>query len=380
MIAQPLSHAEAADLAQRISSLTAAGLPLADGLRAAADDSASRRVAGVLRMVAAEIERGAPLELALGTLDQSLPAYVQGAIRAGVRSGALAEVLARLVQADRTQRQIRREVRLALAYPVLLLAMMVALMTFVAFIVLPQFRVIFDDFDAELPAVTSVMLGLSDGVFQLWQLLAVRLLTWSMIAFILLLVLLRIAAWAGWSLASTAAARPALRVLAMAGRVGGAIADWPLRILSTAPYIGPMFLWQAAAQWSRLLALLVDARVPLPDALELAAQGTPSVGLARLTAPLADGVRAGHSLGTLIEHSSWLPASLGPLIDWGQKTGELPAALRTSADMFEGRVRLRASLLKQVGPPVMFLVVASFLCLVIAALFLPLISFIQMLS
>ncbi len=76
----------------------------------------------------------------------------------------------------------------------------------------------------------------------------------------------------------------------------------------------------------------------------------------------------------------WLPASLVPILEWGEKSGQLAEALRTAAEMFEGRVRLRATLVKQVAPPVMFVVVAGMALLVVAAVVTPLVSLIQYLA
>jgi type IV pilus assembly protein PilC len=169
-------------------------------------------------------------------------------------------------------------------------------------------------------------------------------------------------------------------VLAPVGDFLGWFFAWPLRILATAPLVGPLYFWHAIAEWSRLVALLVDARVPLPDAIELAAHGVRSSALARAMPPIAAGVRQGHSLAQLIAHSFWMPASLGPLVEWGEKTGQLGEALRTAAEMFDGRIRLRATLLKQIVPPILFLIVASCLALIVAAIFGPLVRLIQTLS
>jgi hypothetical protein len=191
---------------------------------------------------------------------------------------------------------------------------------------------------------------------------------------------LKILEWLGWLILPPQTSRPLSRASAASGELLGALIAWPSRILPTAPLFGPLLLWQAIAEWARLVALLLEARVPLPDAIELASQGVRSASIARAMHPIAQGVRQGHGLAMLIEHSFWLPASLGPLVAWGQKTGQLSEALRTAAEMFDGRVRLRATLLKQIVPPIMFLLVAACLGIVVTALFSPLIKMIQMLS
>lgn len=379
-MANQLSSAEATELAERLSELSASGLPAGDGLRAAASDASSRRLAGVLRMIAAEVDRGVPLEQALGRGDRRLPAYVQGLIRAGIRSGDLAGVLTKMVQADRYSQQSRREIRLALAYPLILILATLLLMLFVGLFIIPQFRSTFEEFDVQLPAVTRLTLAFGDMVGALIESTVSRGLLIALA--VVLGAYLGVVAlnWIGWSLTDRGAMRSLVRGLQPLNDLLRTIRVWPARLLSTAPLLGPLLLWHAVAQWSRLLAGLVDADVPLPEALALAAQGVRSANVADLAARLAAGVEGGQTLSGQLQSLFWMPASLAPLVQWGEKTGQLAEALRTSADMLEGRIRLRASLLKQVAPPVMFLLVASLVLFALAAVFVPLISLIQNLA
>lgn len=374
-----LSSTESTELAERLADLTRAGLPLPAGLRAAAEDCSTRRLAGVLRMIAAELDSGAKLDDALGTLDRRLPAYVQGVVRAGIRSGELPAVLTRLAQADRQSRQLWRELRLALAYPVVLLVMMFALLALVLYVV-PLFEQIFADFELELPAATSGLLAITRLLHAMWQSTLPHVLLWAGAALIALYVPLRITEWIGWSLAGSARLRPLVRAGNAAARWLAVVRRWPARIATTFPLLGPLMLWSQTAQWARLLAVLVEARVPLPDALSLSAEGTRSANMSDLTARLGEGVRDGTALSEQIRRCMWLPMSLVPITAWGEKSGELPQALRTAAEMFEGRVRLRASLIKQIVPPLFFVLIASLALLVLAAVVTPLISLIQNLA
>jgi type IV pilus assembly protein PilC len=298
-------------------------------------------------------------------------------IRAGIRAGNLPEILNHVVQADRQSRLLGREIRIALAYPLLLCGLTALLVLFVAFMVLPQMEQIFNDFDTELALPTKIALGMGRVAQWLWN----SPVFWVIAAIVGILlvafIVLRLVEWLSWSAGGTAVQRSAAGFFASLSRRRTRLMVWPARMLSTAPVIGPLLLWHAVAEWARLLAMLIDCRVPLPEALKLSAQGVRSANLADLAARLAEGVQQGRGLADLMYGSRWLPASLVPITAWGEQNGQLADALRTAAEMFAGRVRLRASLIKQVAPPVLFIVVAAVVAFLIAAMFAPLVSLIQ---
>ncbi|MEX2176268.1 MAG: type II secretion system F family protein, partial [Pirellulaceae bacterium] len=113
----PLSAASAEALVERIAQLGESGAPLAAGLRAAAAESDSYRLAQALRSVASEVERGRPLaEIVAGTT-RRLPPHLAGLIDAAQRTGKLGLVLSEWIENRRRARQQWRSVTSALAYP-----------------------------------------------------------------------------------------------------------------------------------------------------------------------------------------------------------------------------------------------------------------------
>ena len=375
-----LSVAETTELAERLADLSKAGLPLSEGLRAAAEDTASLRLAGVLRMIAAELDCGVSLDVALGRIESRLPAYVQGVVRAGIRSGELTTVLTSMAAANRHAQQVRSEIRLALIYPVILLVMMAALLLFVVFIVLPQMEEIYADLDTRMPTLTGMLLAIGHATKAFLNSLAAKILLSFFAVILFFYVAYRVAEWLGWSLANPKQMRPAVRATNQISTIAMALRCWPARLLSTFPLVGPMFLWGNVASWSRLLAVLVEARVPMAEALVLSAQGMRSANLANLSQRLAEQVRGGSALSEQIRRLVWLPMSMVPITEWGEKSGQLPEALRTVAEIFEQRVRLRASLIKQVAPPLFFIVIAALGLFILAAIFMALLSLIQYLT
>lgn len=317
-----MSRDESEQLARHIGDLSATSLPLAEGLRAAAEEAGSRALAAALRDLAARIESGVSPEEALRALQTRMPSHVRGLVAAAVRSGQLGQTLSHLIEHRRSARELRREIFAALTYPGLLLAMTLGVFVVFMLLVVPGFRSMFLEIGLELPTTTKVLFWWSEtGVWLLLGLLVT------------------------------------LPTLAIVARLALGAARWK-RLTSAMPILGPLWHWMGVAQMTRLLGVLIQQQVPLPEALRLAADGTADANVREVCHAMAKGAEQGRGLSEMISTGFRLPMAMVPLVRWGERSDSLAEALRTSSEMFESRVRLRASLLKSVLPPFIFVFVA----------------------
>jgi type II secretory pathway component PulF len=118
----------------------------------------------------------------------------------------------------------------------------------------------------------------------------------------------------------------------------------------------------------------------LPEALELTASGVRDANIAHVARRMAAGAAEGRSLSDLLWSESSISASLVPIVRWGEQTGSLPEALATAAEMLEGRIQMRSSLLSTIMPPLAFVAIGSLAIGLVFGLFLPLVSLIQNLT
>ncbi len=153
---------------------------------------------------------------------------------------------------------------------------------------------------------------------------------------------------------------------------------WP--VLYRLPMVGPLLRWSHLAQFARLMGLLLEQDVSLPDALRVTAAGLRNANLARGCCRVADDVEQGRPLDESLAARRQFPASLIPMIQWGQQAPALADAFRAAAEMFEGRVRSQGTLLETMLLPIMFLAIVIFVGFFVIAMFLPLISLITRLS
>ena len=347
-----LTDREAEQVVVALAEVSDSQLPLAAGLRAAAMECSNRRVAAALRHIAADIESGFAVESIMTERGKYLPAHVRGLVVAGARTNRLGSVLDQLVEHHLAIRETGRQIMASLAYPCLVLIGTLIFLVLMPFFIVPQFKTIFLEFELELPAATQALISLSD--FARW--LAVGSGKW------LLLIVFVVA------MASCLAGRWMLG------------SDWTHVVAASIPLLGPMWQWSAAAAFLRLLAILLDHGIPLPEALQLVGDGVPSPTMRGVARSLAEGAHQGRSLAEMVSSGRHLPVSILPFIHWGEKSGQLPEALRTMNQMLLTRIRVRTFVLKAIGPPVVFIITAVILGFVVLALFTPLVSLIQSLS
>jgi type II secretory pathway component PulF len=339
-----LSSEEATELATRIAELTKAGLPLGDGLRALADELPGRWVRHVLNVLANRLDAGDDLAVAINSIGPHLPAHLRGLILAGLRSGRLAEVLEEYVDLQNSQAELRRRVFVSVLYPFVLIVFLTVLTICSRVYIVVHFQRIFLDFGTTLPMMTQWFIASS----------------WS-------------AMYGMIVLCCAIAAVPIL--LATAPRV-----RWLWPVLNGIPMIGPLLRWSHVAQFSRLMSILLEQQVPLPDALRLTSDGLIDSDLAWGCRRVADEVETGQILYERMAARSQFPASLIPLIEWGQRAPALPDSFLAAAEMFEGRLRSQGSVLEAILLPSMFLLITGYVAMFIISMLLPLLDLIKKLS
>ncbi|HEX7447347.1 MAG TPA: type II secretion system F family protein [Pirellulales bacterium] len=372
-------HDADAQLAATIASLVEAGLPIEAGLTAAARELPRGRTARALATLADQLARGEPLDQALTR--SRAPAHLQTLVAAGLRSADLGRVLEEFIALERHADDVHRRVQVALAYPAILLAMLSGVLAFFAAAVVPGIMQFYDDFGGDPPGPTQMLAEYTElGPWMLAGNAAIVSGGWLLI-------------WLGMNV-------PELRTMLIA-----------------APLLGPILRWASLARFTRLLALLLESRLPLPQALRLAGGGCHDTSLAFAARLAAGRVEQGAALSDSLVSLRAFPESLGPILRWGEHlvapalsdgvsvaegdrglrddglrhgvsellSGSEPStalseSLRVAAEMFEGRLEAQLGLLRAVVPPLTFLFVLWAALFLVSSLILPMIDLVEKLS
>lgn len=331
-----LSDEEAGELSHHVARTSTAQLPLAAGLRAAAEETGESRIAVALLWLADQIEQGNTLEAVLAKSGKLLPPHISGLIAAAARTGNMGEALFEIVELQQKIFTLRRDVASAYVYPLVVVVLAVGILLFPIYYTVGSIQQMMQEFQLEVPRMTQILFWWRDTGL------------WVVGAFVLML--------------ATAAA---------IYRVWAGPARWR-RLLNTMPLFGRLWHWGAVAEWSGLLTVLLRHQIALPDALRSAGRGVSDAHVGDLSLQLAEGVARGRLLSQMVSATPQLPSSLVPVIEWGEKSGELADSFRVGREMFARRVRLRSDMLESVLPPLLFIGIGSVILFVLPALFLPL--------
>jgi type II secretory pathway component PulF len=340
-----LSSAEAVQLGGQVAELTKASLPLGPGLRAMAEEFGGRRVRAALLRLADMIDAGTPLEEAVTAEWPRVPEHLRCLLEAAVRSGRFVETADEMVAIERSRGELRHRLLIIFAYPMILFVVMLLLLLMSLYIV-PQFAKIYMDFGAELPALTKMMIAIFSPLGGLVMLVVIGLLVVSL-------------------------------PIAVSGRSRVA---WMQRVLYWIPFVGPIWRFRGLAEFSRLMCLLLELKVPLPQALRAAASGVREGDVRVAARALAELVESGVPMSEALDRFPEFPATFKPLLRWGEQSAALADAFRGTADMCHGRLRVQGVFTDAALLPVILLVVLFFVGSFVMAFMLPLISLIQRLS
>ena len=341
-----IGAAELALLTRQLATLIGAGLPIDEALGALSEQAENERQRRMTVALRARVMEGASLAQAMAEFPESFPEIFRATVGAGEQSGRLSAVLEKLADYAEARDALKQKIIAALAYPVLLaivaLAVVMGLLTWVV----PQIVGVFENLHQTLPLATRALMALS-AFMRAWGWLV-------LIALIVAIV----------------GARVALRSEAMRFRWHA----WILRL----PLVGRLTRAANTARATRTLALLAESAVPLLDALGIAAQVVPNLPMREAMRRAAFKVREGSAFSRALGESGLFPPVALRLIASGERSGELPRMLGEAAAQQQRELdRWLAALTAVLGPAVILLVGAMVLFIVLAIL-LPIFSLNQM--
>jgi general secretion pathway protein F len=338
----PLGLEQLVALNDEIAALVRSGLPLERGLREAGGDFQGR-LSRAMTALAGRMSQGASLPEALEAERQRLPSIYRAVVEAGLRAGRLSAALESLTAFVRAYLDSRRAIGLALAYPLLVLALAYGLFVLLMVQVVPRFLGAFETFRIPVPAALWGLGKLSDTVAY-----------WGALVPALLVGGIALWAWTGTS----AGFRP--------GR------GWAL--LRIFPWMRQLLRQNEAANFADLLGLLVEHDVPYPEALVLAAEATGDRKVVALGRALAAAVQRGEPPAAAVaaDRSGALPPLLTWLLATGHNQASLAASLRGLAAIYRKQAEHQAEKIRVFLPIVLLLAIGLSATLLFGlALFVP---------
>ena len=338
---------------EQLATLAASGTCLDVGLRQLGKDLQSSRLRRVLDEVAGEIEKGVPLDEAVSSRANRLPALYARVVKAGVATGKLSATLLNLSHHLRQMAETKRLMWEALAYPGVVLVMACGLVCTVLMFLIPQFEIIFTDFQSSGFYVQTP--ALSTFIFDIAR------------------VFPSVLGWIGLVVAVIAFGLLAARF----SRSGRLLQE---QLLLKIPILGRAVRDSIRARFLRAMGFSVGSGIPLPEAVRLAADAAASPNLRRDAETLAKRVEQGQKAYEACRNLVIVPPMFGYVVEVNEDRNNLEHGLIELSKSYEMRAGHGQNLLRAWLAPLGIVLVGGLIGMCVLALFLPLISILQSVS
>lgn len=323
-------------LLRQLAIIVTSGIPILDGLTLLADETDDRIARRALLRIIDDVRSGVSLATALGDRRELLAPHHIAVVRAAEATGRLDEALSDVERDIARDVETRAAVRSAATYPIVVLALALVTVGVLAVVVLPRFETLFDDLDAEPPALTRALLT---GVRTVST--------------------LPLAAW------GVAAVAVSVAVVAISRPVAAALRH---RALLATPLVGRLVRSAAEERMCRVLAVSLRTGVPLPLAVASAGEATRNVVLRRRLAVAHGRILAGWGLSRALADLDLLSPAVQQMVSVGESTGTLTRQLDVTARHLADDLRRRIATVTALLEPIMIVTVGGIVGLVAVAL------------
>ncbi len=327
---------------RQFATMVNSGLSMLRCLYVLEEQTENKRLAKVIGAVRADVEAGISLSDSLEKHPKVFSRLYVSMVRAGEIGGILDTVLNRLATQLEKEDSIRRAVKSAMVYPIVIGTFAVLVLFGMVLFLIPIFAAMYKDLgDAKLPLLTRIMVGFSDLLRSWWGLV--------FLGGVILLI------WIVFRLKRT--------------EKGAMI--WDRFKLRVPMGIGQIVRKLAISRFSRTLGTLISSGVPILQSIEITGQAAGNAVIEKGMKDVQQSVKEGESITTPLERLSVFPAMVTQMIAVGEETGSLDTMLGKIADFYEDEVNASIKSLTSVIEPIMMLFVGGIVGIVVISMYLP---------
>jgi len=327
---------------RQLASLTESGMILTRALRTLVDQTENRKLAALIDQLRDDVQKGNTLAEAMERHPKVFPALYTSLVRAGETGGMLDEVLWRIVAFGEQEEELRGKATSAMVYPIFLLVVgSISIFILISF-VFPKFRTVFDQFEADLPLPTEIVMTFCDFMGVWW---------WA--------VLLGLAALAG-SLMSY--------VRTDAGR-----REWD-RLMLRVPVLRQVVLKYEMAKFARTLGTLLDNGVPVLLAIRITGETLGNRLVRDEVALIHEGVTEGNAMSDILRESKLFPPMVTSMFAIGEEGGRIGEVSKRVADVYDNEVDRAVKALTSLFEPLLIVVMGIIVGFLVIAMLLPMLT------
>ncbi|ASC69943.1 Type 4 fimbrial assembly protein PilC [Halomicronema hongdechloris C2206] len=336
-----VSVKDKAVFSRQFAALVNAGVGLVRGLGVLAEECPNPKLKQAVQDVNAEVQQGTSLSDSMRKHPHCFDNLYVSLIQAGEVGGVLDEVLNRLAKLLEDLNRLQNQIRSALTYPVTVGILAVVIFIAMTVFLLPTFAEIFEQFDADLPVFTQIMLGISDFLRQP--------LNWVLAAAVII---------AAGFLYRRYYATP----------VGRRTMD---RFFLKMPLFGDLIQKTATARFCRTFGALSRSGVPILTALEIVRDTAGNQVISDAVEESRKEIQTGGMISLALQKHQVFPIMAIQMISIGEETGELDQMLMKVADFYEDEVEQAVKALTSVIEPLMIIFLGGMVGSILISMYLP---------
>lgn len=334
---------EAGDIAvfaRQLATMMAAGIPMVQAFEIVGNGHEKPSMQKLILDIKASIEGGSTLHESLAKFPLYFDDLFVNLVEAGEQAGALESLLDKIASYKEKTEALKKKIKKALFYPVAVLAVALIVSAVLLIFVIPQFESLFKGFGADLPAFTQMVVNLSRWVTK-----------------------------SGWQLVVIIAA--VVYTFTYFKKRSPAMRRALDRMMLKAPIIGPILTKAAIARFTRTLATMFTAGVPLVEAMSSVAGATGNIVYQEATLRIKDEVATGQRLQRAMENTGLFPNMVIQMIAVGEESGSLDTMAGKVADFYESEVDNAVDAMSSLMEPLIMAVLGVLVGGMVVAMYLP---------
>lgn len=326
---------------RQFASILKAGVSVINALEMLAEQTENKKLKEAIVNTQSNVEKGENLSDSMRQND-AFPSILIDMVRAGEASGSLENSLTRMAIQFEKDAKLNGIVKKAMMYPIVLLCVMIGVIIVMLTFVIPSFMTMFEDLDSELPVTTKAILAMSNSLKSYW--------------YIYIIVVVGIVV--------------GIQMYKRTDNGKHNLDKLKLKI----PVFGLLQTKSACASFARTMSTLLQAGMPMIDALEISASTMKNVLFYDGLEKAKNGVSLGLPLSNQLKATGLFPAMVVHMVGIGEETGNVEEMLTNSAAYYEEEVEVQTQTLTSLMEPIIIVLMAFVVVLLIMAIYQPMIQ------
>ena len=333
---------------RQFATMINSGLSLLRSLYILEEQTDNKYLAGVLRDVRQDVEKGTSLSQALSRHPKTFNRLYVAMVRAGEAGGVLDSVLLQLADTIEKQVALRSKIKSAMTYPVAVLSLVILIVTAMLLFIVPTFKNLYKDLGGTLPLPTRLLIGISSGLVK----------------FLPVVIIIEVAVVIGFK-------------RWISTEKGRDIWD---RVKLRIPLFGKLVHKTAVTRFARTLSSLLRAGVPILEALEITSETVGNHVFELAVKDAQEGVKTGEPLAKRLGDHGIFPPMVIQMTAVGEETGAVDTMLDKIADFYDQEIEAMVTSLTSLLEPLLITVLGGAVGSMVISLYMPMFNIIKLIK